>query len=155
MKVLYSHPARGAVEAVHGTQAWAYPSKWTRNSSGREACSWQQQARRQSRIPVSHPNRCAPCSGAPTAPPAIILRVRDTKGREKVLQKRLHMRHQTAFFWDRHYEKPSTGYGDLKNILLGGAYVAFSVREGVPRLMMAASCHSVTSDQQGSIIPDL
>ena len=30
-------------------------------------------------------------------------------------------------FGARHYEKPSTGYGDLENILLGGAYVAFSV----------------------------
>ena len=43
-----------------------------------------------------------------------------------ILQKRLHMHHQN-FFSTRHYEKPSTGYDDLKNSLLLGAYVAFSV----------------------------
>ena len=30
-------------------------------------------------------------------------------------------------FGARHYEKPSTGYGKFENILLGSAYVAFSV----------------------------
>ena len=30
-------------------------------------------------------------------------------------------------FGARHYEKPSKGHGDLGKILLGGAYVAFSV----------------------------
>ena len=30
-------------------------------------------------------------------------------------------------FGARHYEKPSTGYSDLENILLAGAYAAFSV----------------------------
>ncbi len=43
-----------------------------------------------------------------------------------VLQKRLHMRHQNQAFGAGHYEKPSTGYGDLETILLAGAYAAFS-----------------------------
>ncbi len=37
------------------------------------------------------------------------------------------MRHHIFLFGARHYEKPSTGYGDLENILLAGAYVAFSI----------------------------
>ena len=37
------------------------------------------------------------------------------------------MRHQNLSFGTRHYEKPSTSYGDLEHIFLGGAYVAFPV----------------------------
>ena len=38
-----------------------------------------------------------------------------------------HVRHQIFLSGARHYEKPSTGYSKLENILLSGAYVAFSV----------------------------
>ena len=60
-------------------------------------------------------------------------------------------------FGARHYKKPSTGYSDIENILLAGAYIAFleihaDIKSG-QQILPAGNCHRKLNNQKLSTIP--